>query len=432
MNYRPSGHRASEIAADVEAAVASGRAPAGSLLPAVRALAAELGVAPGTVAAAYRQLTERGVVEGHRRAGTRIRALPAMPAARMPAVPPGTRDLTRGNPDPALLPPLPTVHHEHRLYTGAQVLPELGEVARAALAADGIELPALAVTAGAVEALALALSTQVRPGQRVAVEDPCYTGLLDLLAVLGLAPEPVAIDDEGMDPDGLARALARGAQAVVITPRAQNPFGAALSEPRARALDEVLATAGDRLVIEDDHAGPVAGAPAAWLAAPGRRLIVRSASKALGPDLRLAVAAGDQATVAAMEARQAVGAGWVSYLLQRTVAALLRDPATPAVLEQAAMTYAGRREALTGALRDAGFSPHAASGMNVWVPVADEAAVLAGMAARGWALAGGARFRIRTAPAVRVTISTLDPADAVALASDLAESVGVQRPGRSG
>jgi hypothetical protein len=64
--------------------------------------------------------------------------------------------------------------------------------------------------------------------------------------------------------------------------------------------------------------------------------------------------------------------------------------------------------------------------------VADEAAVLAGMAARGWALAGGARFRIRTAPAVRVTISTLDPADAVALASDLAESVGVQRPGRSG
>jgi DNA-binding transcriptional regulator YhcF (GntR family) len=46
----------------------------GDRLPPVRQLAADLGLAPGTVAHAYRQLEHAGLVEGHGRNGTRIRA----------------------------------------------------------------------------------------------------------------------------------------------------------------------------------------------------------------------------------------------------------------------------------------------------------------------------------------------------------------------
>lgn len=432
--YRPAGRRAAEIAADVEAAAAAGRAPAGTLLPPVRTLAGELGVAPGTVAAAYRLLAERGVVEGHRRAGTRIRHRPAPLGRRAPSPPPGTRDLWRGNPDPALLPDLraalAATGPERRLYGRAAVLPELAELAAAAFAADGVALPAVTVTGGALDAIERTLQAHLHPGMRVAVEDPGYAGVLDLLDALGLVAEPVAVDADGMLPDGLRTALDRRSRAVVLTPRAQNPTGAALSERRAEDLRELVAGRGV-VVIEDDHAGVVAGAVPVSVAgtAGGPGVVVRSASKALGPDLRLAVVAGDPETVSAIEGRQAVGQGWVSHLLQEVVVTLLRDPAMPARLDAAASAYRRRRDALVTALGDRGVAATAVSGLNVWVRVPEEASVVAGMAARGWAVAGGARYRIASPPGVRVTTATLDPSEADEVADALVASTG--SPGRT-
>jgi DNA-binding transcriptional MocR family regulator len=118
-------------------------------------------------------------------------------------------------------------------------------------------------------------------------------------------------------------------QALVITTRAQNPFGSALDERRARELRALLRRHPEVLVLEDDHGGSVAGAPARTLCTDGieRFAVVRSVSKALGPDLRLALLAGDAATIARVEGRLALGIRWVSHLLQRTVAALLADKA---------------------------------------------------------------------------------------------------------
>ncbi|WP_454041315.1 GntR family transcriptional regulator [Cellulosimicrobium sp. Marseille-Q8652] len=59
-----------QIRTQVVAHVAAGRLAPGDRLPTIRALATDLGLAPGTVARAYRELEESGVVTTRRRAGT--------------------------------------------------------------------------------------------------------------------------------------------------------------------------------------------------------------------------------------------------------------------------------------------------------------------------------------------------------------------------
>ena len=59
-----------QIRAQVEVLVLSGHLRPGTSLPTIRQLAHDLGVAPGTVQRAYRELEAGGVVESHRRRGT--------------------------------------------------------------------------------------------------------------------------------------------------------------------------------------------------------------------------------------------------------------------------------------------------------------------------------------------------------------------------
>lgn len=59
----------------------------------------------------------------------------------------------------------------------------------------------------------------------------------------------------------------------------------------------------------------------------------------------------------------------------------------------------------------------------------DEATVVAGLAARGFHIRAGSRYRLRSGPAVRVTTACLDPKVAVELAEVFAEMLG--RGGRT-
>jgi DNA-binding transcriptional MocR family regulator len=152
--------------------------------------------------------------------------------------------------------------------------------------------------------------------------------------------------------------------------------------------------------------------------------VIRSVSKALGPDLRLAVVAGDEATVALIEGRRQLGAGWVSRILQRLVVGLWSDPSVTVLMARAASEYTARREALVRALASVGVDVAAPSGLNVWVPVAEEQAVVARLLAEGWLVAAGERFRRRSRPAVRITVARLAPAEAPVVASALAAAVG--------
>lgn len=412
-----SGDSSVNIAASVETAVSAGKLPSGSLLPPVRALAAHLAVSPATVASAYRLLRDRGVVVADGRRGTRVRPAPPLSVPRAVPLPTGARDLSEGNPDPALLPRLPKVAFAQRLYGEELNDPELLELARERFREDRIPAGSIAVVSGALDGIERVLRENLRPGDRVIVEDPCFTGILDLLTALSLAPVPVAIDDEGMLPAELRRAM-RSAAALVVTPRAQNPSGAALSVRRARELRAVLATRADLLVVEDDHAGEVAGAPYVSLIDKQRErwAVVRSVSKALGPDLRVALLASDPQTHARVEGRQTLGIRWVSHILQRLVVAMAADRA-PA---RAGRVYMERRNALLRELQARGIEAHGASGLNVWIPVAEESGTVQALLHAGWAVKAGERYRLASPPAIRVTIATLAPADAARFANDLA------------
>jgi DNA-binding transcriptional MocR family regulator len=434
------GSTSREIAASAEGAIREGLLAAGDPLPTVRSLATALGASPATVNSAYRTLRERGLVIAEGRRGTRVAHRPPLRTPLRPTAVPaaekaGLRDLSIGLPDPALLPSLPAalaqLEVEERLRISGLEAPDpvLLEVARGRFEADGVAADAIAVVSGALDAVERLLQAHLRPGDRVVIEDPAYPSIRDILLALGLVSVPVPVDEQGIVPDALEAALAEGAEAMVLVPRAQNPLGAALDEERIAALRSLLEPFPRLLLIEDDHAGLVSGAPFSTLITPAseRWAVIRSMSKILHPDMRLAVVAGDQTTIARVEGRQALGPRWVSHLLQALAAEMLRDSGFQGLCDRAAEAYRQRRHALLDALASNGIQAHGRSGMNVWVPVREEAPVVRALLDAGWLVLAGEHFRIRTAPGLRITIVSLKPGEAEEIARVIA---GVEHAGR--
>lgn len=452
----------------------------------MRALASALCVSPATVSSAYRTLGTRGLVIADGRRGTRVAPRPpirAQPPIRTgPPVrtgpsseaqeaahtqppgetrrslaaqeaahtqPPGEtrrslatrtartpRDLTVGLADPQLLPPLqPALTRVARLPRTpidrlGSAHPNLLWFARGWFASEGIAASSLAVVAGALDGLERVLGAHLRIGDRVLIEDPAYPPIRDLLQALGLVASPVAVDERGLVPAALADGLARGASALVYVPRGQNPTGAALDDERALVLRTVLAADPELLVIEDDHVSLVSGAPLCSALAPERSrwAIIRALSKLLHPDLRVALLAGDETTIARVEGRQALGPRWVSHLLQETAATMLTDVRFQARCAAAGEAYGQRRKALIGALAQRSIRSMGSSGLNVWVPVHEEAPVVRALGDAGFLVLAGERFRIASPPGIRITAARLRDGEpeqiAIALADGLRRSGG--------
>ncbi|MFF1511821.1 aminotransferase class I/II-fold pyridoxal phosphate-dependent enzyme [Streptomyces sp. NPDC058326] len=427
--YGIAGTTAKGIAASVEQGVTEGGLAPGDALPPVRRLADALGVSPGTVATAYKELRQRGLVVTRGRGGTVVAEAPSVASRRPPRVPDGLVDLAGGHPDPAFLPvvrPPSAVAPVYGSHRAAPRLAALEEVTRAWFERDGVPARHVTFAHGALDCIARLLSTELRPGDAVAVEDPGFHHLLDLVPALGLRMVPVAVDGEGLVPDALRTALRGGVRAVVCSPRGQCPTGAFFTRSRRDELVAVLKEFPEVLVVEDDHNAEVGGAAAHTLAAAGleRWAQVRTVSKHLGIDLRWAGLACDATTLARHDGRMLLTSGWVSHVLQETVAGLFGDGGVRALVASGEAAYAERRAALIGALGVYGIRAVGASGLNVWVPVRDESAVVNGLRTQGWWVAAGARFRIGAPPAVRITTATLAPGDAVRLAADFAEVLG--------
>ena len=171
---------------------------------------------------------------------------------------------------------------------------------------------------------------------------------------------------------------------------------------------------------------------AAPLAMAGRLpplwLHVLSVSSSLGPDCRVAVVSGTPDLVQGMCAHQALGPRAVSRWLQALVAQLWRQASRGrgrGSWQHMAGSYAARRAALAQALRRHGVAGdwERGEGLHAWLPVADEAAVVQHMAARGWAVQAGAPLRLGSGPAIRINLAALGLRDMGRLARDLAAAL---------
>ncbi|GHE24023.1 aminotransferase class I/II-fold pyridoxal phosphate-dependent enzyme [Streptomyces capillispiralis] len=427
------GRTAGEIAASIRALSDAGKLTPGAVLPPVRRLAGELGVNRNTVMAAYRQLIQAGVAVGRGRAGTVVAEAAGAVDQEGRAAGGPLRDVGHGNPDPAWLPDLHAVRPmpaDPVLYGEPTVDPALSRWALPWLTADQPRTARLTVTGGAVDAVERLLNQTLAHGDAVALEDPCFLSSINTVRLAGYRPLPVPVDAEGMTVDGLRSALDQGARAVVCTPRAHNPTGVSLSAARAKELRAVLAGHRYVLVIEDDHFSLLSDAPYRSVvpADHARWALVRSVSKFLGPDLRIALVASDLRTAQRLAARIGPGRTWTSHLLQRLAAVLLTDPAALALIDGARTHYAERNARFAQLLRARGVGARAGDGLNLWVPVGvDARAVSERLLRRGWLARTGDSFVLHPQAAsahLRLTVHQLGDDQAVLLADDLAEAVG--------
>jgi DNA-binding transcriptional MocR family regulator len=418
LEQRMAEPTAKGLASAVSRAVRDGVLAAGDRLPPIRELAHELAVSPTTVSASWGLLTRAGTLRTEGRRGTVVADVAAPRHGRyrqaLEHQTGFTLDLSTGIPDARLLPGLAralravTTAGTPHSYLDDPVLPELAEVL---LASWPYPPPALTVVDGALDGIDLMIRTLLRYGDRVIVEHPSFPPILDLLEAAGAEVVGVPLDSEGPVPAALAEALATPTRAVFLQPRGQNPTGISLSPSRARTLARLLGRS-DAIVVEDDSASSISTAPdvtiGAWL--PHRTVHVRSFSKSHGPDLRLAAMSGPEALIGEVRHLRQLGQGWSSRLLQRVLLDLLTDERSRAEVASARDEYARRRNAFVDALAARDVAVGGDDGLNLWVPVHDEAAALVRLASRGIGVAPGTPFTVlpSTQGHVRVTVGLVD------------------------
>jgi DNA-binding transcriptional MocR family regulator len=283
------------------------------------------------------------------------------------------------------------------------------------------------VVDGSLDAADRMLSSLLRLGDRVLVENPTFPPFLDLLELIGARPIAVGTDADGIRPDEL-RAVAHADDAVLLLqPRAHNPTGVSMTRTRAAELASVLRTVAPRcVVVEDDHAGDMASAEPVSLAThlPDRTVVIRSFSKAYGPDLRLAALGGPAELIEPVIARRNLGPAWSSRLLQQLLADMLADPGCADAVSRAREIYAQRRQALVDALARRGIPVIGRDGFNLWLNVAKERDALVVLAAQGIGAAPGRPFLAAPVPGehLRITTAGLAVRDADAVAEALADA----------
>jgi DNA-binding transcriptional MocR family regulator len=426
------------IAGAIARRIRQGELVPGERLPTVRDVAAQLGVSPATVSEAWQALRRAGLVESRGRAGSFVRSAPRpwlSPRVQglVGSVEGLPLDLSRGTPDPALLPALAPAFARVRptadtnVYQDAPVLPELREQLEAMWPYD-VEM--ITVVNGTQDAVSRTLEQAVGFGDRVAIESPGFPAFLDMLDVLGAEIVPLDLDEQGVTVASLTRALKGNPAAVVLQPRAQNPTGVSMTPRRAEELARaVRRSRSSATVIEDDHSGAISTGPdvtlGRWI--PDQVVHVRGFSKSHGPDLRIAAVGGPAAVLDRIVARRMLEAGWTSRMLQTILLDLLVEPRSVEAVEVARRTYAERQKAVCAALAEHGVDVAVPDGINLWLPVADERAALVHLTTVGIRAAGGSPFLAPRADDsgpdgdhVRVTTGLVDTAAASHVAAALA------------
>ncbi|PTB17285.1 GntR family transcriptional regulator [Trinickia symbiotica] len=425
------------IALEVAELIRNGRIPIGTQLPPVRDLAEAFGVSPATISGAWKHLRSFRMVDGGGRTGTWVRGdqTTLRPARYEDFANYGENivaDLRFASPDPELLPDtkyaLTQAHQLRNLHSYSRES-ICGELKNAV--APGWPYAECMFTAvnGGYDGLHTVLQIIVVPGCAVAVEDPTTLRVFDILEKLGARPIGVECDSQGPLPESLGAALGQHPVAFVYQPGSHSITGMRVSPSRLEEMRRLL-VGNATMIVELDGLAGLASTPPLTLgsAYPERTVHIRTFSKSLGTDFRLAVLSSSPRFADQIQALRNFREGWTSRLLQSAAATLLTDQRSLHQVALARDTYATRRARLAAALAERGLSVSGQDTLCIWLPVRDQQYALVTLAARGIAVQPGSRFQVAHRPHIRVATSI--SVEQVALIADaLAEAAGTfERP----
>jgi len=373
---------AEQIRLGVLAAIGSGALAPGARLPSWQALAAQLGVARGTVKSAYERLADEQVIVSSRPGGTRVAEHPTAGRAVAlddPDAPPALyrhllaapATFQMGVPAsdcfPASLLARLRAHAARAEVATPAIYPDpRGELAfRREIAAHlalarGVECrpSQVFVTAGFAGALEIALRVLRAEGRQAWMENPGFFQSRRALEFAQLVPVPVPVDEDGID---VARGIAQAPDAALalVTPGQQAPLGATLSLARRVELIDWAARTG-AWIIEDDYLGELQlrrrAAPAlASLDRSGRVIHIGSFSKTISPALRLGFLVAPASLVDRFaEAVMCLGSA-PGPAVQQAIARFMREGHYLRHLRRMKRVYSARGDALQAALERKGY-----------------------------------------------------------------------------
>jgi GntR family transcriptional regulator/MocR family aminotransferase len=359
-------------------AIASGVLKPGDRIPSARALTKELGLAKGTIEAAYSLLAAEGYIQALGQAGTIVTpGLKQRAAIESPM--PSNTDLAvvSFHPDSILpfqmgLPALDAFPRKNWARLGARCvramqpsdmvhpavygLPALRtQIAAYLHVSRGISCSPsqIFVTSGYRHTMELIAHALLKAGDRVWLEDPGYPPTRELFRHMHIAAVPVPIDEDGMvTSDGIKKAPR--ARAAVVTPAHQSPLCVSLSLPRRQALLD-WAARNKAWIIEDDYDGEYryVSRPLPALKSldrDGRVLYSGTFSKVLLPSIRLAYLVVPEAQVERFEQITQAFAGGSPELTQAIVTAFMTEGHFARHIQRMRKLYAERREATAAGL----------------------------------------------------------------------------------
>jgi 2-aminoadipate transaminase len=305
----------------------------------------------------------------------------------------------------------------------------------------GLDPAQVMVTNGSLEAGAMLFAHLVKPGTRVAVEQPTYDRTLLLLQQLGAELVPIPLEADGLDVGALESALAEGPIGFAhVIPNAHNPAGCTLSvEKRGRLVE--LAAEHDFWIFEDDpyRELPFEGEPLATMLSldtAGKVLHASSFSKTVSPGVRVGYLAGPAEEIAKL-AKKANE----TYISPNMLAeSIVLELCTSGVLDENIAFVKGelkaRCDALVEALREK--IPEAVfvvpqGGYFLWLDLAegtDTKALLAEAKGEGVSFVAGPDFMIEGGEnSLRLSFAPVPAADAAEGVARIAAALATLRAG---
>jgi GntR family transcriptional regulator/MocR family aminotransferase len=203
---------------------------------------------------------------------------------------------------------------------------------------------------GSQQALDLTIRLLLNPGDTIAVEDPQYHGMRQVLLAARLRVRPVPVDHDGID----LRHMPRHARLALVTPSHQFPTGAVLPLQRRLAL-LAWARHANAVIVEDDYDGefryegePVE--PLQSLDRDGRVLYVGTFSRTIFPALRIGYVVAPRPLVSALVAAKWLADRHTAVLEQETLAEFIASGVYERHLRRTRRANAVRRAALLSAI----------------------------------------------------------------------------------